>query len=174
MRPISVRLSAAGVTPWIPLNRVAQNFKVGLAVILSSGASMTYSVQHTLDDITTKDQAFSLTRVTTAATGKRTNHGMSVADWVCFEGVGAPFDGEFAVASITDANTFTYTVLDSGLTVNSVGWMHLPGRVLLHETLVALTASADGNYNYPPVATRLKITTYGSGFADFLVIQGRG
>jgi hypothetical protein len=173
MRPKTQRLSAAGFGAWIPLDWRAYNIQVGLAVKLSSGASLTYTVDHTFDDLQTPTNQFSLSRTTTTATMTKTNHGLSVDDYLGLSGCGAPFDGTYAVASVADANTLTFTVANSGLTAlaNGVGSL-ITARIFPHETLAAQTASADGNYAFPPRACRLRVTTYASGFADLAVITG--
>lgn len=51
-RPVRLTVGAQGVTPPVPLNNVATVFNVGIGVVLSAGASLTYSVEHTFDDIT--------------------------------------------------------------------------------------------------------------------------
>lgn len=52
MRPVRVQLSnAVGVTPPIPLDINQSPFAVSIAVSLSAGASLTYTVEHTYDDI---------------------------------------------------------------------------------------------------------------------------
>lgn len=170
MRPITVRLGALGVTPWVPMDRAQKNFKAALGVTLSSGATLTYTVQHTFDLLSIPDQNFAITRASTVATVTRVNHGLSVGDWLSAVACGAPFDGEFAVASVVDDDTFTYTVSGSGLTANGPGWLRV-ARVFPNSTLVAKIVSADGNFAYPPVACRLKITSYTDGFADFWIIQ---
>lgn len=170
MRPISVRLTAAGVTPWIPLNRLARDFKVALAVLLSPTATLTYTVQHTLD-LMQDFENNTATRSGTTATFIVPSHGLSVADFVKAMGYGAPFDGEFAVASVSDDDTFSVTVANSGLLVGGPGRLQI-ARVLPHSSLAAQSSSGDGNYNYPPIATRLNITAYTDGFADFKVSQG--
>lgn len=173
MRPICISLSAAGASSWIQLNRLAQSFWTSIGVSLSSGASLTYSVQHTTDDIHETFEAFSITRSTTTATVKLADHGLSVGDWVMGVGIGAPFDGEFAVASVVDANTFTYTVANSGLTTRVNGSLR-KARVVAHDVLTARTANAESNYAFSPVAVRLNVTSHTSGTVDLKVIQGRG
>lgn len=173
--PVEQRLSAAGFSPWIPLNRETQSMWVALGVSMSSGASMTYSVQQTMDDLHKMTQEFSISRTTTVATVTQTNHGLSVGDWVKVYNAGAPLDGEFSVASVTNANVFTYTVANSGVTSVAQGVANLhTARVVEHATMTGLTASGEGNYAFCPFATRFAITTYTSGFADFRVNQGRG
>lgn len=51
MRPVKVTVSSQAVSATIPLDWRENDFKVALAVVLSGGAVLTYSVQHTLDDI---------------------------------------------------------------------------------------------------------------------------
>lgn len=172
MRPVTVRKSAAGFTPWIPLNRLAPDFRVGLAVKLSSGANLTYSVQHTLDDLHESSNSFSLSRVGTAATVTKVNHGLSVGDWIQVINAGVPFDGEFSVATVPTADTFTYTVANTGATsvAHGVATIHT-GRVFAHSVLAAKTASQDGNYEFPPWACRLNISAFTGGFADLTVLQ---
>jgi hypothetical protein len=50
-RPVRVTLSAISVSNPIPLNTYGVPFNVALGVKISSGASLTYSVTYTLDDI---------------------------------------------------------------------------------------------------------------------------
>ena len=172
MRPATVRVSSATFSPWIPLNRMSSAFGVAIGVKLPATGSLTYSVQHTFDDIYERTQAFSISRTTTTATVTKTTHGLSVGDWLLVTGAGAPLDGEYLVASVTDADTFTYTVLNSGVTASpGTAWMQT-ARVFPHEDLAAKTASDDGNYAFPPRACRLRVTTYSSGFADMTVIAG--
>lgn len=51
MRPIRVTVSSATVSNVIPLDQYISPFNLGLGVSLSAGASLTYTVQHTFDDI---------------------------------------------------------------------------------------------------------------------------
>lgn len=50
-RPMRVTLSAAGVSQPLIFNQMAVVFGVGLGVTLSAGATLTYSVQYTYDDV---------------------------------------------------------------------------------------------------------------------------
>ena len=90
---------------WFQLNYRGRYFNTGLGVRFSSGAAMTYTVQHTFNDI--------------------------------------------------QASGF---VEDDAETHN-------------HDTMVALTAKADGNYTNPPIATRLAITAHTGGEATFSIVQ---
>lgn len=51
MRPIRVTVGAATVSQPIILDLYRDPFNVGLGVALSAGASLTYKVQHTFDDV---------------------------------------------------------------------------------------------------------------------------
>lgn len=170
-RPSTVRLSSATFSDWIPLNRYVSSFGVGFGVKLSDGATLTYSVQHTFDDIYERYGVFSLTRSGTTATCTLVNHGLSVGDWVYPTACGAPFDGEYAVASVVDADTFTFTVAASGLTTKNPGGWIQTARVFSHTDIAGETASADGNYQFPPRACRLLVSAYTDGFADLTVIS---
>ena len=50
-RPVRVATSGVSVTAPIPLNNYAVPFNVGFGVKLSAGASLTYTVEHTFDDV---------------------------------------------------------------------------------------------------------------------------
>src|ERR1700693_4686756 len=174
MRPIRVRQSAAGFTAWVPVNRLQVAFDIGLAVIVSSGASLVATVQHTFDDIYAV-QGCSISRTTTVATLTLTNHGLSVNDWVYVTNSGSSnLDGFYNVASVVDANNITYTVANSGATASGPNVLVQIARVFNHLTLHDLTANMDGNYISPVMAIRLNLTTWVSGFADLDVLQGLG
>lgn len=167
-RPSTVRLSAAGNSDWIPLNRMSDSFGVGLGVKLSSNGNLTYSVQHTFDELYER-LLCALSRVTTSLTVLKANHGLSANDWVKIEG--SPiWDGQYAVASVTDQNNFVVTVANTGVT-SGEGWIKT-ARVFEHDTLTALTASAQGNYSQPPRACRLRCSAYTAGYVDLNVIPG--
>lgn len=51
MRRISVTVSALGASSPIPMDQRNDPFNVGVGVVLSAGASLTYTVQHTFDDV---------------------------------------------------------------------------------------------------------------------------
>lgn len=179
-REKTVRLSAAGFSEWIGVNFQQANgsFATGLGVKLSSGASLTYSVQHTMDNLYKAEAdsySWSAARSTTTGTITRVNHGLSVGDYTFFPGGPAPFNTAYAVASVVDADSFTITVANSGVTAVAWGAYQIhTARVFSHEDLAGETASADGNYAFPPRAIRLLISSYSSGFADLTVIQAGG
>lgn len=173
MRPQRVTLSAAGFSPWLNINRMPKgNFGVALAVKLSSGATLTYSVQHTNDPLyNASTQEWSASRTTTTGTITKTNHGLSVGDWTQMDAA-APFNTAYAVASVVDANNYTVTVPDSGVAAVARGAANLwTARVFDSTGLSAQTASKEGSYTSPPTACRLLISAWTSGFADLDVRQ---
>lgn len=173
MRPVTVRRSAAGFSSWVVVDRYVAGFVVGLGVKLSSNANLTYSVEHTFDNILQDFRPNGvITRALTVCTVPITNHGLSVNDYVKILGAGDPFDGEYAVASVVDQNNVTVTVANSGATAASIYATVVTARIFTHETLAAKTTSDDGNYVAPPVATRLNVTAFVAGYADLTVTQG--
>jgi len=51
VRPIRVTVSSATTSAVLPLDQYISPFNIGLGVSLSAGASLTYTVQHTFDDV---------------------------------------------------------------------------------------------------------------------------
>ncbi len=170
MRPTSVRLSAAGFSPWIPINRMSNSFGIGFGCTIESGATLTYSVQHTFDDLYAEYTDFTVARVTTTATVTQANHGLKAGDWVYIKNAGAPFDGFFEVVSITDVNNFTYTVENSGPLTASLLASLQKARVFDHTDIDDETGNTDGNYQFPPRAIRIRVSAWTDGFVDLTVI----
>lgn len=166
-RPQSVRLTAAGFSPWILLNRMTNGFGVGFGAKMSSNGNLTYSVQHTFDDLYERTLCL-MSRSTTSLSIIKANHGLSTNDWAQISG-GSIWDGTYAVASITDQNTFVVTVADTGAT-SGLFWVQT-ARVFDHSEIDDETASADGNYEFPPRAMRLIVTAFSAGYVDLNVIQ---
>lgn len=170
-RQATVRLSAAGFSPWIPLNAFSSSFGVGLGCVLSSNGNLTYSVQHTFDDFYANRAERQLSRSTTSLTVKHTNHGLSVGSWVQLTAASySGWNATYAVASVTDQNNYVVTVADAGDAAGNA-WVQ-SARVFDHEDLDDETISADGNYEFPPKACRLIITAYTAGYVDLTVIPG--
>lgn len=173
MVPKTVTLSSATFSAWIPLNwrGMAGIYAVGLGVKLSSGASLTYSVQHTFDNPWTSSIDWSASRTTTTGTITKIAHKLSISDWVQFDAA-APFNAAYAVASISDADTFTVTVANSGATTTVWGNSQIhTARVFNHQNLVSKTSSDFDNYAFPARACRLIITAYTSGSAELTVVE---
>jgi hypothetical protein len=51
MQPITRTVSSVTTSTPAVMNYLANPFSVGFAVVLSAGANLTYSVQHTFDDV---------------------------------------------------------------------------------------------------------------------------
>lgn len=51
MRPVRVTLSSATSSNPIPLDTYADPFNVGFSVVLAPGSTLTYTVEHTFDDV---------------------------------------------------------------------------------------------------------------------------
>lgn len=51
MRPVRVTVSSQAASAPIPLDHYQGPFNVGIGVAVSAGATLTYSVQHTFDDV---------------------------------------------------------------------------------------------------------------------------
>jgi len=55
MRPIRVTVSSQTASAPIPMDSYRGPFNVGVGVVISAGGSLTYTVQHTFDDVFAKD-----------------------------------------------------------------------------------------------------------------------
>ena len=176
MRTQAVTLGSATFSEWYPMNSKQTPFNVGISVTLTPSASLTYSVQHTSDNLFERTSQCSFSRTTTAVSVTQIAHGLSVGDWVHVEGANTistdVFDGDFAVAAISSADIFTYTVANTGATVGKTGARISTAKVRENANLSAATASGDTNYAFPCRAVRLKITTYSSGTATMTINQG--
>jgi len=171
MKITSVTVGSATVSDWIPMDSYRLPFTASAAVTVTETVSLTYSVQVTYDDLSLKTP-IALSRTTTTVTGTLANHGLAVGDSIRIENAGAPMDGVFAIASVADANTFTYTVANSGATTNTLGATITIMRVFSPTAFASKTAKVDGAISAPVSAVRLAVTTYSSGKATLTVLQG--
>lgn len=171
MRPKTFVIStaAAGSTPWHRTDDKQSPFNLGFSVTVQGTG--TYTVEHGFANFNDK-KVVGLTRSTTTATLKYPTHGLQVGDSLVVEGAGAPFDGTYAVATVTDANNVTYTVANSGATVGAPDARAIFIRVFPHSSVAAQTTSKDGNYAFPVNCVRLTITVAGTGNYAFHVNQG--
>lgn len=176
MRPVKVTLGSATSSSWIPVNELANTFQIGLGVAITSGASLTYNVQHTFDDPGPDNlHPVSISRTTTVATVTDTDHGLTAGDNVLIQESGSSnLDGSYVVASVTGANTYTYTVANSGATADNGNAKAHNFRVYPHAVLTLQTTRLDGNYGYQIQAVRLNVSTWVSGKVDLTVLQGMG
>jgi hypothetical protein len=171
MRPktYTVSTAAVGQTPWHMCDYMANPFSVAFQVDIA-GNTGTYTVEHGFCNMEKREAKIS--RSTTTATVTMLNHGLAVGDSVVVENGGAPFDGTYAVASVTDTSTFTYTVANSGAAA-ATDVRILSIRVMPHSSIAAQTTSKDGNYAFPVQFVRCRITVAGAGVYIFHVNQGR-
>jgi len=194
MRPAYLALSAVGITPWIPVDRLQETIAIGVAVTLSEDANLTYTVHHTFDPLAS-DYALPITiaRAGTVATVTFPyQHGLVTGDSLIVTGsgssvldsqpfpqqIGPPFASNinqpvpWAVASTPSPTTLTYTCANSGSTASAGPTMALIQRVFPNATLAAQTAKGFAAYTLPISAVRLNITVYTAGFAQIGVLQG--
>lgn len=173
---------------WIRHDYYQSPFCVSLGVFFDLALSATLSVQYALDDVTEgSSRPVAISQSTTVITvtdyGKPVvtglnpsvpaakGHGLTVGDWVELYGTQVGIDGEYAVATVPTASTYTLTATVSQTakaqaTIKSA-------RVLPHDILTGLTARAAGNYAYPCYASRLLCTAFTTaGYARLVAMQG--
>lgn len=176
MNTQKLTLGALGVSPWAVMDSTKQSFLASVGCYLTPGAVLTFSVQHTTDNPFLKLNPVSITRVTTVVTINLPNHNATTGDTVIVGGAnvltGDVFDGQFPIASVVDANNFTYTVVDAGSLAAKADSAVTILRVRNHPTVTGATAGADATYNYPVRAIRVAITAYTSGQLVANVNQG--
>jgi hypothetical protein len=81
MRPQTVTVSSQASSAWIPVDMYQTPFNIGFGVTLSAGASLTYTVEHTFDDIfdpTVTPVAFSHAAVAAETTNQDGNYSYPV------------------------------------------------------------------------------------------------
>lgn len=107
MRPIRVAVAAKADSAAIPLDTYIAPFNVGIGVTISSGASLTYSVQYTYDDVTSSgfDPA-TATWFTVAALSAKT----AGADGA----ITSPVTAVRLSVSVHSSGTATMTVIQAG------------------------------------------------------------
>jgi len=182
MQQTQVTVGSATTSAWLPLNTKKPYFGTALFVGLTGTVNLTYTVQHAVPTNTNGDHKpisgndagvlAKLTRVTTTATLIWPDHGMTTSDSIVVQGAGAPLDGTYPIAGITDANTLTYTVLDEGVATAKDGFQVMLLKVFNHDTLASKTTADDGNYAFPVPFCRLSVTPWVSGKATLVVVSG--
>lgn len=186
MHLLSQTLAAVAASPWMIPGPMQETPGLGLALTFSFNASMTVSVQHTLDDPQQNSRAVTLARAATVLTVTDTAHNLNVGDNILLSnpnndanniwGTGKPVGTSYDVATIVDANNYTVTVANSGSAAGT-GFVQ-SFRVFNHAILNGVTgappARSDGNYAFQIGATRLKCTAFTAGTATLTVQQGKG
>lgn len=179
----SVSLTATGLSTWIipDYRQKAPNIQLN-AEVPAGGA--TYSVLYTNDDIISQAGQVtptSITRSTTTATVVSPNHGLNTNDLVMVFNTGFPdhqatsldFTSIPVAITVTDNNTFTYTVTNSGVSTAALSAYYVPARVFPAASLTTKTTRSDGNIAFPCSGIILNVTAYtGPGPVILQVIQG--
>lgn len=192
--PVTVTLTAAGSTNWVPVDQVNAPFSLSLQVIPSSNFSGTaITVQHTYDSLGLDGQrgvTFSQTATTVTITdtgvatgqtgpGGTTGHGMASGDSVILLNTAqqalaagkVSIDGQYTV-TVTSATQYTITVTPSQTFVGSALANNL--RVQQNPTITGtgVTVRTDAQYQYPVRAIRLSAATLTAGSVDMVAVQG--
>lgn len=108
MRPITVTVPSQSASSVIPMDTYQDPFNVGIAVTLSAGASLTYTVQHTFDDVFAP--GFN------PATATWYNHATLVTKTTSSDGNYAfPVTGIRLNVSIYSSGSATMTVVQAGM-----------------------------------------------------------
>lgn len=172
MKTTSVTVGAAGVSSWIPLDTNRLPFNVGFGCTIAYDSTLTYSAQYTFDNLGNQ-QTCTISRSTTTATATVKSHGLTVGDSVLVLNSGdSNLDGTRVVVSVTGADTFTYTVSNTGLTASVLGCTAIVMRVFDHPEIDDETTATNGNLAFPCTAIRLIVTAYTDGSVTMTVAQG--
>jgi hypothetical protein len=81
MKPQVVTVSSQAASAWIPVDMYQTPFNIGFGVVLSGGASLTYTVEHTFDDVfdsTVTPTAFPHASVASETTNQDGNYAFPV------------------------------------------------------------------------------------------------
>ncbi|HSV90913.1 MAG TPA: hypothetical protein VLH80_07420 [Nitrospiraceae bacterium] len=186
MRTTVTVTGAPGDSAWVPVSYYQNPFSVSLEYSPSTDAAgpPAGSVQHTFDDPQVPHQPQSITRSGTTATVVDPGHGLLTGDCVMVFASGDPNlntpIGIGADITVVDANTYTYTVANTGLTAALPTAQVITLRVINHAQLSSTgttppgASRLDGNYAFPIRACRLKMSALSAGSASLTVTQGAG
>lgn len=81
MRPQTIAVSSQAASAWIPMDYKQSPFNIGFAVVLTGTPTLTYSVEHTFDDIfdsTVTPVAFAHATIAAQTTNKDSNYSAPV------------------------------------------------------------------------------------------------
>ena len=188
--------SAGATTPWVVIDRKLASFGVGIGVVLSEDANLTYTVQHTFDPFGPDwELPVSLVRAAGVVTATFSyQHGLTTTDTLLVRASGSsqmdsqPYARQigppwplnvgqplpFAVASTPSNTTITYAVANAGPAADNGVTMAQIIRTFNNATLAAQTTKGNTNYVFPVSAVRLVLTAWTAGFAQLEVLQGDG
>lgn len=171
MRPMIITKGALGASDWKKIDPHKIAFGAGFGVTLSAAGSLTYSVQHSFDDIDANIPC-NFSRTTTALTITFPSaHGLTTSDSVVLSGLSGSTNlvGNFAVTTVSSPTSIIVTVTNAGATAGVINAS--PMRVFNHSVVASQTVAKDGNYAYPIFAFRLNVTAYTSGVATMTLIE---
>jgi hypothetical protein len=176
MRFTTTPLGATGPGDWQVIDTEQTAFGVGYFVAVQQGSTLTFKIEHGWSVLPTDEQQYSsITRSTTTATLKVPSAlTVKVADSIIVKGAGAPFDGTFQVASVTNQNTITYTVANSGATTAITGGFVRLIRTIDDPVVVSKSSSTEGNLAFPCSHIRLNLTAWSAGAAVLTLLQPSG
>lgn len=177
---------APGNSPWVPLSYYQNPFSVTLdySPTVDAAGPPVGSVQYTKDNPQVSRQPTSITRSTTTATVTDIGHGLLTGDCLMvFASGDANLDtivGVGADITVVDKDTYTYVVNNTGLAAALPTVNIITLRVKDHAQLgtggtsVPGASRLDGNFAFPVMAVRLKMTTLSAGRTDLTVTQSAG
>lgn len=166
MRPIKQTVTLGTVGSWIPLDRKS-NGAAGFMVAPHTSSAGTYDVNYTTSNLQKSTrQAYS--RSTTTLTVTVTAHGLTTGD-ACIITGNDDFEGQYEIASVTDANNITVTVADSGGAAGTLGF--IPVRVDDITGFTAASGRAGGNLFASVTGIRLDASSVTTANIDFEVNQ---
>lgn len=177
MKSVTVSLSAAGNSAWLPIDYRQVPFALALAVNLSQAANLTVDVQFAFDRPNYRTVLIS--RVGTTATVTDVAHQLKTGDSIIVQGAGSPFDTDAnagADITVTGNDTYTYTVANSGPTFAQPDMKLRSFRPQTHATLTAITGAGQrvsGSITSPVTAVRLKTSAFVAGVAELTAVQGQ-
>lgn len=171
----SVSLNSTGIVV-VPLNAKQRPFGASVTVTVPSTITTPgFTVYQTISDIFAAPSLVTISRALTVATVTLADHGLNVGDAVQVSQAGAPLDGTFLVASVTNNNTFTYTVTNSGVTASGQFAGLVPMKLTPVSALATKTATTATSLSAPVTALVLDVTGYagGTGYITLEAIQGQ-
>ncbi len=187
MREVQMIRGATGPTGWCMVNYMQSNFNIGYRCTIggATSPSLTFSLEGA-DWSGNYDTIIRLTRSTTTATlvfnaaedwsgNTWVNHGLAVGDSLLIGGPDAPFAGTYAVASVVDSRTVTFTVANSGALVAGPGTY--VARLFVIQGLNGVTGTSgatSGSITTPINFIRSNVTAFTSGALTLSFNQGVG
>lgn len=192
MRPTGVALNGIatsgllGASPWIDTDYFQTPFCLGMLFSISTGATLTATVQMTCDDMSIQTQrpvqgSQTTTVITVTDTGPFQppsynglgGHGLAVGDYVHLFNTGIPSgDGDYTIATVPSATTYTLTSGVSQTATLGPNTTVLAARVFAHPTITGAAARTYASQLSPVMAVRLLIATFTSGVGTLYVNQG--